>query len=482
MSQTTKYMELNSNYRNRNLFETPAEFEVGISQTGMKTNIGALDPITYSYPEIVFVPNNFTSLDLIVSGVPYTSPSVIDNTSAGSILIVEPDVDVPINVNGYYKGAVIIIVADDGTTNNYTVRRRVIDWTVLNSGKYQVTLDSVIPDNIFLGSSVDAFSTIKCVIRSPDDITDITRPYLFIPTGLDIENYYNKYVVWNQTLNVSIPILSYDKVTHLALLGNIPLSFALSDVLVIRKVSPSEYGTLATTSPTVSRAYDIVQQVSESLVNSFLRLYLTASPNPIDTGTGNVNPNANVIRKIVKVLDTNTVVLDEAIPSLPATNWQYEIMNFSIDNYSPFIFTGSMSSQNQPVAHEISLSSLVLPNVYLKNGGRIAYYPYVYVEIENLSATTSSSKNIIYSNNPYTHKAIFKVPITDLNHPSISPFVKLTGNGMKQTMAFKQNDNMRVAVRLPNGEIFKTIKNDTSYGQEPNTFLQTSFCFGIERI
>ena len=478
MSQTTKYMELNSNYRNRNLSEIPAEFEVGISQTGMKTNTGALDPITYAYPEIVFVPNNFTQVDLIVCVVTV----FVNNTSAGSVIIVKKDsTNIPINVNGYYKGAVLSITGEGNT--DYTYRRRILDWTVLNSEKYQVTIDGVIPDNIFTGSSTDNITDIKCKILSPTDITDLTRPYIFIPTGLDIENYYKKYVVWNQTQSVSVPILSYDKVTHLALLGDITgLSFSGSDILVLRKVAPSEYGTLATSTSTTPKSYNIQQQVSEGLVNSFLRLYLSATPNPIDTATGNVNPDANVIRKIVKVLDTNTVVLDEAIPSLPATGWKYEIMNFSIDNYSPFIFTGSMSSQNQPVAHEISLSSLVLPNVYLENGGRIAYYPYVYVEIENLSATTSSSKNIIYSNNPHTHKAIFKVPITDLNHPSISPFVKLTGNGMKQTMAFKQNDNMRVAVRLPNGEIFKSIKKDTSYGQEPDAFLQTSFCFGIERI
>ena len=141
-----------------------------------------------------------------------------------------------------------------------------------------------------------------------------------------------------------------------------------------------------------------------------------------------------------------------------------------------------MSSQSQAVAQAVTLNSLILPNATLYDGGRIAYYPYVYVELENTSSSSGGNRNLIYSNNPHTYKALFKVPITDLNYPNQSPFVKLTGNGMKQTIVFKQNDDMKVSIKLPNGDLFKTSSSDTSPGNLPNPLLQISVLFGIEKI
>jgi hypothetical protein len=489
MSQV-KYMELNSNYRNRNMFPSPASFEVGISQTGMKTNTYALDPVTQMYPESMFRISDFdTNLELEVTDVPYAAGTAsLGNSSAGSEFVVEADgSSIPVRVDGYYNGAVIFITGDiteNGNTDTYLYRRRILQWTVLNNTKFKVTIEGTIPDNIFEGTGLVA---LKCIISRPTDTSDTTSPFVFLPASVAVDNYYNKYVIWNQTRGYSIPIVSFDRVTHLAKLGDLgALTLGDNDVLSIRKVSPVKIGVLQASSIPDPNSYNISQEVSDQLVNSFIRLYKTADQLPIVSASGNVNPNANIIRKIVRVSKavspSYSIILDAPIPSGVPSDYNYEILDFSIDNYSPFIYTGSLTSQSQPVAHEITLNSLILPNVPLKNGGRIAYYPYVYVELENVSSSGSSSKNIIYSNNPNIQKAIFKVPITDLNHPSVSPFVKLTGNGMKQTMTFKQNDSMRVSVRLPNGSEFLSIKSDTSYGAEPNPFLQISFCFGMERI
>ena len=106
----------------------------------------------------------------------------------------------------------------------------------------------------------------------------------------------------------------------------------------------------------------------------------------------------------------------------------------------------------------------------------------MYVIIENISTTGGNPKNLIYSNNPNTYRAVFRAPITDLNHPQNSPFVKLTGNGMKQTMTFKQNDDISLSVLLPNGEIFETEMKDNFGGLNPNPMLQISAVFSMERI
>jgi hypothetical protein len=489
MSQV-KYMELNSNYRNRNMFPSPGSFEVGISQSGMKTNTYALDPVSHMYPESVFRIADFGSTNFKMTGFNPPPPSVsLGHTSASSVFILEDNTSgtftVPIKIDGYYNGAVItfkasIDKAPSGYTLKYTYRRRILAWNVMGD-KFKVTIEGTIPDNMFLGE--DPITQILCDIQNPSVIST-PSPFVFLPASISVDNYYNKYVIWNQTKGYSIPILSFDKVTHIAQLGDLDtLTLDTSDVLSIRKVAPYKIGVLQTSSITDTHSYNISQEVSDQFVNSFIRLYKTTDQTPILAG--NVNPNANIIRRIIRVSKTTpsySIVLDEPIPAGVPADYNYEILDFSTDNYSPFIYTGSLVSQSQPVAHEITLNSLILPNVPLKNGGRIAYYPYVYVELENVSSSGSSSKNVIYSNNPNVRKAIFKVPITDLNHPSVSPFVKLTGNGMKQTVTFKQNDNMRVSVHLPNGSEFLAIKNDTSYGAEPDPFLQISLCFGMERI
>ena len=56
----TKYLELDSNYRDRTLYPNPADFTVNISQSGMRNNTNAFDPVTYAYPQIVFSPGDFT--------------------------------------------------------------------------------------------------------------------------------------------------------------------------------------------------------------------------------------------------------------------------------------------------------------------------------------------------------------------------------------------------------------------------------------
>lgn len=482
----TRYMELDSNYRNRVEFKNQAQFEVGLSQSGMRTNINAFDPVTNAYPEIVFSPDDFYQ-----NGTPaitYTVPSHngIKACSSSPIFVGECSGDSCVLVSSYYIGAVL---NDTASHKLY----RIVAWDVVDitNKLVKITVDS--PIDLSTGTIFNIFNPTQF-------------PYIFIPFSKSIDNYYNKYVMWNQNRGVSVPIISYDGTTHVAKLGGDITHFSTGDVYVVRRENPTGLGTLGITkyiNPSapvpITNWFEIQQHVDNSYINGFVRLYKTGE-HPI-TPTGDENPNANIIAKIIGIrtrssdssgnVPINTIIVEFANTTSSAiqtdvnttpTDYSYEIMPFSIDNYSPFVFNGTITSQNQPVAHEITLNSLVLPNVPLKNGGRIAYYPYVYVELENLSATTKSNNNIIFSNNPHTYKALFKVPITDLNHPAISPFVKLTGNGMTQTITFKQNDNMRVSIKLPSGDLFETVKADTSFGQAPDPFIQVSFCFGIERV
>ena len=141
-----------------------------------------------------------------------------------------------------------------------------------------------------------------------------------------------------------------------------------------------------------------------------------------------------------------------------------------------------MISNSQSSAQEVTLNTLILPNVELSNGGKIWQYPYVYIEVENVSTSSSGSRNVIYSNNPNSYKSVFKVPITNINNPEQYAFLNLSGNGVKQVINFKQNADVKITVRMPNGTVFTPMLLDNSNGQYPNPCLQISALFGMEKI
>lgn len=480
-----KFLELDSNYRDRNRYPYPASFECEISQSGTRGQINAIDPISYAYPQMVFRPNDIQTISFnyntatIVGGLIAASSSnilVLTLNSSNGVLPTTP---------GYLVGASL-----QRSTNSEL--RRIVEWSFLQYNDFVpappapptsytqyflVTIESPFTN---LGSS----ATLR--IYSPTDLTNPETAYMFIPSTLSIPNYYNKYLVYNETSNTYASILSFNKDTHLALLSDITgLGWLNNQFYSIREQVPRNIGSVGISSTLNNIVLSNITVLDSTYINNFLMVFPTAQPESYQ------------ISKIIGfVPNTNIAIISPGyLSSYSATgiykandwtsypvNYRYEVLGFNIDNVSPFVFTGTMSSQSQAVAQGVSLHSLILPNATLYDGGRIAYYPYVYVELENTSSSSGGNRNLIYSNNPHTYKALFKVPITDLNYPNQSPFVKLTGNGMKQTIVFKQNDDMKVSIKLPNGDLFKTSSSDTSPGNLPNPLLQISVLFGIEKI
>ena len=164
---------------------------------------------------------------------------------------------------------------------------------------------------------------------------------------------------------------------------------------------------------------------------------------------------------------------------VPMPGTLINIVSFFNDNYNPLMYNGSVVSQNEPVAYEISLVNLTLPNITLVTGSSIAYYPYVYVEFSILNSKLVST---IYSNNPNSKKAMFLVPITDINNKLTTRFIKLNGGSMTQTVKFKPNDCLKFSVYLPSGELFKTVTTDFYSPSSTNPFVQIEAVFSILRL
>ena len=169
----------------------------------------------------------------------------------------------------------------------------------------------------------------------------------------------------------------------------------------------------------------------------------------------------------------------------PPNTYQYAcILPFSYDNLNPFVYTGSLVSQQDMVCYEVELLNLVLPNFVLAvaGGGNIAYYPYVYVELSNVSAAGAHLKNIIYSNNPNSTRVLFRAAIDDVPNPITSTFIKIDGDGAVQTIKFKPNDTLKFRVTMQCGHTFETIQDEWFSPTIPNPTAQISAYFSLKRL
>ena len=210
------------------------------------------------------------------------------------------------------------------------------------------------------------------------------------------------------------------------------------------------------------------------LAGSFLNRNLTVVPTATTTFSISSGilfpPFKNFIAK-----SSNTNIENEFV---------YELLPFSYDGFNPFVYTGSMLSQTEQVCYSIELKNLVLPNQVLDGGfgSLISFYPYIYVELQNVSAPGSGTNNIIYSNNPNSTKMMFRVPITDVPNPLNSTFIKLDSRGTVQTLKFKPNDNLKFGVYLSDGTPYTTLIKDTPCPMKPNALVQISAIFAIKRL
>lgn len=363
----TRYIEINSAYRDRTQYPFPAEFVIPLAQSGQKTNsLTAYDPILDAYP---FYPSDPLVPGILQAGTNPTT-AVLDATASG--------------IDNWYINDYLEQVGMP------SVFSKIIFY---NGGTKTATLETPIP-GLAAGQPFRLRRSIPPVeqgVLAGGTLTTFTLP----PTSSTIDNYYLGMYIW---------------ITSGAAAGN------------VRRIT-SYVGATKIGSVTVP---------------------FTASPAALDT---------------------------------------YEILQFTRDNFCPLNYSGSLVSQQEMVCYEVECISLILPNTLLYSGvgGRIAFYPYVYLEFENLSAAGGHLKNIIYSNNPNATRVLFRCPIDDTQQPLNSTFVKIDSDGMKQTVKFKPNDNFFFRVTLPSGELFKT-RPDNFSPLPPDPSIQISACFAIRRI
>ena len=528
----SRYLEFDSTYRNRNDWPLPGEFVIPFSMSGRKGQIDALDPVSTSVPTTQWTGGYFdlgispptgliaVSVNPYPGGTPFinaaTDTSTLVLTAAGGTGNRFQELD------NYYTNAVLEIQLTGGSV---TYSRRIVSYKYLGlegtSDKAQVTVSPAFNDAVISTSTSSTGN-----IYDPTDLSDLNNPYFFVPPGSLISNAYAQKILYNETHNEFRKIKNYDSTTGLLSVdttgtttsssGPLPTTaggtpiWSRYDNYSIRTTPPilpaldgtnptvlanhTYAGVTYNTSTTTVIINNITLPSNFNLKNYVIRLI----PNAVLAGgsyykyiNGVVNPtplNQDVLIDSY-VYDSAAGVLvaitiNPTLLSTPTTGTYVELLPFSYDNANPFVYTGSQVSQQESVCYEMKLINVILPNLTLKTGfgGRIAFYPYVYVTISNYPYPSGGLNNIIYSNNPNSNKVIFRAPIYDISSPLVSSFVNLDGDSMVQTIKFKPNDNLYFSVTFPNGDVFETIITDTVSPAPPNPYIQVSACFEIKRV
>lgn len=495
---SNRYLEVDSTYRDRTVYPNPAQFVMEISQSGQKARAQALDPVSTASAHKVFWPGNDFNVNALTGNFDLSTATPLVSNDSGMVtfVITIPVAQAPNLTEDYYKGAILA-----NTTPTPDVLRRITAWKYLKLDTlyyFQVTVDRAFPDTTADGDAI--------AIRNPTDFTDTSNPQIFIPGGESMDNYYQGYRIYNQTLSISSGtadsrvITYYDGTTHIATLdtstaGGGPVTSwtvgtgSTLQAFVLRKDNPCGLGVTNTGSSAGSIVLPAGStSVTGAYTNYFLRLPTTA--------TGATGPVGET-RRIVSYTGgpTGTANVYPNFTTGFTAGSPYELLCFTKDNMVPFVYTGSLTSQQQSVCYEVELLNLVLPNQTLESGkgGRIAFYPYVYVELHNVSAPTTNSNSSIYSNNPNSNKMLFRAVVDDTPTPLISPFIKIDSDGMSQTVKFKPNDSFKFSVYHANGELFtlRSLNTNSSTGaasidttgpEEPDPLVQISALFSLKRV
>ena len=473
-----RYLEIDSTYRNRNQFPNPSNFEVLISQSGSRNAINAYDPISESAPIKTWRPVDLQLTGgVILQQIPPPPPLVNNNINELDEFIISfSGPTIASKKTDYYVGYPIQI-----DTNIV----KITTWDVLS---YNNTMSSFI---VTVNPPLTSFPTVSDAVTFLPSINDYSIGLFLVPDGYGANFYYVGYILHNETLNQYRPIISYDGTLKI---GGLNLSVESGGPIntwndthtySIRDKMPRYIGALPASTTNTSSSFVVDPNTSIS-VGDFIRFTTTTSTNDnkvckVTSYTGVGNPGDPSSIPPIPVIPPYVVTINNNL-NIPVNGDIYEVLQFTRDNFTPFSYTGSLVSQQEMVCYEVELINLILPNKILYAGGRTAFYPYVYVELQNISGSSAGTYSVIYSNNPNSTRMLFRVAINDIANPTISPFIKIDGGKMVQTIKFKPNDNFKFGVYLPDGQILQTVEYDTLSPVYPDPLLQISALFQMKRL
>lgn len=505
MSNNRRYIELYSGSRDRSQYPLPSSYIVPFASTRQILNpTQAADPLTTGPIYYTWKGEN------PFGGLPLTSMS--GSNISQIILPVAPYVPGKTNRVDYYLGYNITNVSSAPNETRKVAR-------------YIPTSNAFIPDEAFTSFTAgDQF-----VLNDPSNgTTKIYFPAIDI-NGIPIpfyDNAYDGYILVDETLSTALGYFVASRITYFdiscqtaTLESGFPTGWQLTDTYTLRRTLAQEKYILDLPNATNTSFFtmsngmvmpgilmflppgqgnrELNSYSGKFVYHAYNEQLLPNSPaNPkvkenVNGGgtyglyyinASEYDPATNRVMLLISA-DSNEEYNGNQIPNYyPMFGGSaINIVSFLKDNFNPLNYNGTMTSVNEAVCYEIELVSLIMPNLSLVTGSRLVFYPFVYVELSNITTPSGASNDIIYSNNPPSNRALFIAPVTDTNQPISSSFMKIS-SPMTQTVKFKPNDSLRFSVFLPDGRLFQTIQTDYASPYPPNGRLQIEAVFSVRRL
>lgn len=439
------YIEIDSTYRNRNLWPNPAEFEMALSQSGRNINSAMLDPVCVAIPEQSWTASLFD--------VAFPAATAIQaQITLGGFGNTNAPTEIVLNAIG---------LSQFQQQYNY-YKHAVVRHTVLNSSA-RIIESKYLGNNLLLCKLLTPFEYQLLDLVDIQDPTDLTNAVLFIPNGSNNQDKYVNRLCYNESTNDSCSILSYDSKIGTLFLDTVPAAWLPTHSFSIRKASPNYIyiaGALSTNS------IILLPPTTENLSNWFIRV-----PRSIYNNT--VVPPEGETRQIISYDTTTfTATVNPPFSASPA-GLTIELMQEGYDSVNPFSWRGTLS-QEVPV-YRVRLLKLILPNLPMVSltGGNPALANYFYVELSNSGSPTRYS---ICSNNPAAVKAGFRVTVQDVVRLNELQYVTLTGD-VTQDIRIRLDSTLYFKVTASSGELFQPIVSDNFSPLPPEPSVQITALF-----
>jgi hypothetical protein len=190
-----KYLELDSTYRDRNRFPFQSDFEVAVSQSGIRSRLDALDPVANSSALTTWQSRTF---DLKNPGDFCVLANVIFGSSQNELIVEANPISGLHTQDGYYINAILEI--DNGA--GFTEPRRITEYKYLGSNRAEITLDGGIDLAINIGDLIR--------IDDPTELSDPLAPLFFLPGANQYgQNIFIGCLLYNDTRNEYRKIIEF---------------------------------------------------------------------------------------------------------------------------------------------------------------------------------------------------------------------------------------------------------------------------------
>jgi hypothetical protein len=368
--------------------------------------------------------------------------------------------------------------------NNDVLKYLDIDSTYRNRNLYPNSNNFIIPVNYpgrtsNSNSSIDPVSIGVPYTGSELPVgSNITRTSTINTVQLDsheplIDNYYiNEILQLSQFPSLFFTITNYDGTLQIATVSpDFPSNPTTGQVYFTRGAQPFFQGSVDTSTVTATTSTFALDSTASTVANLYQNSYIYF--------TSGLNSGISVRISSYDGL-TRTVTLVSPLPNIPSNGDTLDLNSFTRDNASTLIYAGNLSNNTQSNYYEIELLWLSVPNQIIGNGygGRLDAYPYIYLELYN--AGNQLANQVMYSNNPNSVNALFKVPVNQYFGDTY--FITLKDCKQKQTVQFHPDQDLLFNLKLPSGEIIEFETSDTVSPNSPNPLLQVNSLIGIKKV